>query len=118
MPSDKDTPDVMSIQPFRGLGRVPSEAMAALQGELLATYEKASNAWLARVKSEVDLWSELAERLSASPSLPGAMDAYTKSVAQRMQLIAEDGQRLIESCQEITRKVTDALKSEQSRGYS
>jgi hypothetical protein len=37
-----------------------------MQKELLEAYEKASRVWLARVKSEVDLWSKLAPKLTAT----------------------------------------------------
>jgi endonuclease YncB( thermonuclease family) len=37
-----------------------------MQKELLDVYEQASRAWLARVKSEVDLWAELAAKLSVN----------------------------------------------------
>ena len=112
------TKDPLSVTgfPFFGLGQAPPDAMVALQKELLASYEKAGSAWLARVKSEVDLWTELPEKLSANASLHGAMEAYTKSVVQRMQMMADDGQKLFDSCQEITKKVTQSLSGAKPGG--
>jgi hypothetical protein len=43
--------------------------MMGMQKELLEAYEKASRVWLARVKSEVDLWSELAPKPAATRSV-------------------------------------------------
>jgi hypothetical protein len=43
-----------------------------LQKEIVDVYEQASRAWLVRVKSEVDLWSDLAGKLTASHSFPEA----------------------------------------------
>jgi hypothetical protein len=89
----------------------PQAAMVNLQKELLDAYEHASRAWLARVKSEVDLWSELATKLSSTKSPPEALEAYRDCVSQRMQMAAEDGQRLMEDCQKITQKVTRSLSN-------
>ena len=72
--------------PFFEFGKDQTEAMAGLQKELLEAYEQTSNAWLARVKSEVDLWSELAKKLTATRSPTEAMEAYQKCVAQRMKM--------------------------------
>src|SRR2546421_9794209 len=83
-------------------GQEPSERMANLQKELLEAYEQASRAWLARVKSEADLWSGLATKLSSTRSVSEALESYQKCVAQRMQMAAEDGRQLFEQCQNIT----------------
>ena len=90
-------------------GQQRSEAMVNMQKELLDVYEQASRAWLARVKSEVDLWSELAAKLSATRSMPEALELYQKFVTQRMQMAAQDGRQLVEDCQKITQKVTRSL---------
>ena len=52
-------------------GQEQAEAMLAMQKELLETCDQASRAWLDRVKSEVELWTELATKLSSTRSLPG-----------------------------------------------
>jgi hypothetical protein len=97
------TSDIFNIGPER------AEAAVALQKELLEAYEQASRAWLARVQSEVALWSELATKLTATRSVPEALAAYSKCVSQRMQMTAEDGQRLFNDCQQITQKITKSL---------
>jgi len=90
-------------------GQERSEAMVNMQKELLDVYEQASRAWLARVKSEVDLWSDLATKLSATRSMPEALESYQKFVTQRMQMAAQDGRQLVEDCQKITQKMTRSL---------
>jgi uncharacterized protein (DUF885 family) len=95
--------------PFFNLGQGHAEAAVTLQKELLEAYEQASRAWLARVQSEVQLWSELATRLAATRSVPEAIEAYTKCVSQQMQMTAEDGKRLLDDCQKITQKITKPL---------
>ena len=90
-------------------GKAQTEGMLNLQKELLETYEQASRAWLDRVRSEVELWSRLGEKLTATRSVPEAMDAYQKCVGERMQMAAEDGKRLFDECQNITQKIAGSL---------
>jgi len=68
--------------------------------ELVDAYEQASRTWLARVKSEVEFWSDLTTKLGAAHSAPEALETYQKSAAQRMQMAADDGRRLSEDCQD------------------
>ena len=102
--------------PFFKLGKEQSDAMLGMQKDLLETYEQASRAWLARVKSEVELWSELATKLSATRSAPDAMQVLQQGVAQRMQMAAEDGKRLSEDCQKIMSKVGHSLSNGRTTG--
>ena|SRR6516165_8635754 len=97
--------------PMFKMSKEQSDAMAGMQRELLDAYEQASRAWLARVKSEVDLWSGLANRLTATRSAPEALQAYQECVTQRMQMAADDGRRLFEECQKVSQKVTGALSN-------
>jgi hypothetical protein len=90
-------------------GQERSEAMVNVQKELLDVYEQASRAWLARVKSEVDLWSELASKLAVTRSMPEALESYQKFVTQRMQMAAQDGRQMVEDYQKITQKMTGSL---------
>ena len=84
---------------FLEFGRERSEAMLNMQKELLDAYEQASRAWLARMKSELDLWTGLADKLTATRSVPEALAAYQECAAQRMKMAAEDGQRLSDECE-------------------
>jgi hypothetical protein len=102
--------------PMAMFGQEPSEAIGNLQKELLEAYEQASRAWLARVKSEADLWSGLAAKLTSTRSIPEALESYQKCVAQRMQMAAEDGRQLFEQCQNITQKITRALSNGRPTG--
>jgi hypothetical protein len=87
----------------------PGAAMLGVQNELLATYEQATRAWLARMKSEVDLWSELSSGLAATRTLPEAMQACQESMSKRMQMAAEDARGLTEECGKITQKMSGSL---------
>ena len=96
--------------PFE-MGQQRMEAMLTMQKELLGAYEEASRAWLARVKSEVELWTGLAQKLTATRSVPEAVAAYQECVAQRMKMAAEDGQRITEECQKGMNKISRALSN-------
>ncbi len=95
--------------PFFSQGAVQTAATTALQKELLDTYEQANRAWLARVKSEVDLWTELGKKLSTTRSAPEVMQAYQDCVAQRMRMATEDAQKMSEDCQRFTQKIVRSL---------
>jgi hypothetical protein len=101
-----------ALRLFFGQGH--NEAMLNMQKELLEAYEHASRAWLARMKSEAELWSELAAKLTATHSIPEGLAAYQKCVAQRMQMAAEDGRELFDECQKIGQKIGRSL----SNGWS
>jgi hypothetical protein len=80
-----------------------------MQKALLGEYEEASQVWLGRVKSEVDLWSQLAKTLSGIHSVPEGMDAYRDCVSQRMLMAVDDGKILFEEGQKIIGTVTRSL---------
>jgi len=94
---------------FFKFGQERTEATLGIQKELLEAYEQASRAWLARVQSEVDLWSDLATRLSTTRSIPDALGAYQETVAQRLQMATDDGRRMATECQDIMEKITRSL---------
>lgn len=99
-------------------GKEQTEAMIHIQKEILEAYEQASRSWLARIKSEVDLWSALAAKLSTTHSLPEALGAYQECVAQRVQMAAADGQRLFDEYQALMQKVTRPLSNGKPMGGS
>jgi hypothetical protein len=99
-----------------GMGKDQTDAMVNMQKELLSAYEQASRSWLARVKSEVDLWTELAEKLGKTQSLPEALGAYQQCVAQRVQMAAEDGRRLFEDYQALMQKITRPMSDGRPTG--
>jgi Phasin protein len=102
--------------PFFELGNGQTEAMLNMQRELVEAYEQASRAWLSRVKSEADLWSDLATKLTATRSVPEAMEAYQSFIAQRMQLAAEDGRRQSEEAQAMMQRLTRPRFEKSSSG--
>jgi len=101
--------DKANTGPLPAWGQNPTGAALALQKEILAGYEEASRTWLARLQSEVTLWSELATKLGATRTVPEALQAYSNCVSQRMKMAADDGRRLAEEAQHIVQKITHSL---------
>ena len=90
-------------------GKERTDAMMTLQKDLLDAYEQATNAGLARVKSEADLWSGLAAKLTKASSAPEMVAAYHEGLAERMQMAAEDGKKLVEDTKKIMKRIADLL---------
>jgi hypothetical protein len=94
---------------FFSVGKERTDAMLGMQKDLLEAYEQASSAWVSRVKSEADLWSGLAAKLTNIRSVPDAVSAYQEGIAQRMQMAAEDGKKLAEETQKIMKTIMGSL---------
>jgi predicted phage tail protein len=102
-------PDAMGRGQFLQVGKEQSDALMSLHKELVDAYEQVASGWVSRVKSEVELWSELAKKVTASRSLPEGLQAYRDGVAQRLQMAAEDDRRLFEDGQKVIEAVTRSL---------
>jgi hypothetical protein len=109
MAKETATTGKADTQSFLNWGQERTEAAMGLQKELLAAYEEASRAWLARVQSEVALWSDLASKLTATRTVPEALETYSKCVSERMKMAADDGRLLADEAQKITQKITKSL---------
>jgi hypothetical protein len=107
-PSGNTPQEIGAAQLFQ-LGKRQTNTVLNLQKELLDAYEEASRAWLSRVKSEVELWSNLATKLSATRSVPEGMETYRDCVSQRVQMAADDGRRLFDDGQKIISALTRSL---------
>ena len=94
------------------LGKERTDAMLTMQRQLLDEYERASQAWLSRVKSELDFWSELTTRVTSSHSVPDGMAAYRDGISQRMQMALEDGHHLFDESQKLVAVATGLLNGQ------
>jgi Phasin protein len=94
---------------FLQFGKDRTDAMLNAQKELLGAYQEAGRSWLARMESELELWKELAAKLTASRSLPEGLKAYSDSMSQRMQMAAEDGRHLFEDAQKLISAITGSF---------
>jgi len=94
---------------FLQFGKDRTDAMLNAQKDLLEAYQEAGRSWLARMESEMELWKELAAKLTASRSLPEGLKAYSDSMSQRMQMAAEDGRHLFEDAQKLISAITGSF---------
>jgi hypothetical protein len=92
-------------------GQKRAEAILDLQKELLDACDEAGRDWVTRFKSEVELWSELSTKLATTQSITEGAEAVGECLSQRMQLAAEDGQRLVHEGQKVVGTVTRSLFS-------
>lgn len=97
------------------LGKERTGAMLTMQRQLLDEYERASQAWLSRVKSELDFWSELTTRVTSSQSVPDGLFAYRDGISQRMQMAVEDGRHLFDEGQKLVKVATGLLNGQVSK---
>lgn len=102
------TPDASVLLDW---GQDRTEAALALQKALLTVYEEAGRAWLARLQSEVALWSDLATKLGTAHTLPEALQAYAACISQRLTMAADDGRLLADEAQEIVQKLSQSLSN-------
>ena len=90
-------------------GKGQAEALTALQKDLMEAYEQAGRAWNERMRTELELWTELGKKLTSSHSVPEAMQIYQQSLTRRMQMAAEDSQKFTAECQKLTQKIARAM---------
>jgi hypothetical protein len=88
-----------------------ADAILKAQNELLDAYHEASQAWVSRVKSEVELWSELVAKLASSKSVPEGLEAYRDSISHRMEMAVEDGRRMLEQGQKLIASLTNLISN-------
>lgn len=94
---------------FVNWGQHQTEAALNFQKAILESCEQASRIWVDRVQSELSLWSDLASKLSSTKSVPEAFETYTKCMSQRMQMAADDGRKLVEEAQLMTKKLAQSF---------
>lgn len=97
-------------------GKERTDAILKIHKELFGAYEEASRAWAGRLKSDVELWSELAKKLTASKSVPEGLEAYRESLSHRIQMAVEDGRRMFEEGQNLIATVTNSIMNGSSGG--
>jgi hypothetical protein len=95
-----------AAEEFLKLGEAQTQAMLDVQNRLLGVYEEIGRAWLARVKSETELWSELVNKIQEARSVPDALGAYQQGMVRRLQMAVDDGRRLAEDNQRLMSVMT------------
>jgi hypothetical protein len=76
------------------IGKQHFQDFVSAQAELLNQLRELNEIWLDRLHSEANLASEFTAKLTEARSIPEAMSASQEWTTRRLQMMAEDGQRL------------------------
>ena len=71
---------------------------------------------LTRLKSETELWTGLATKLSETRSVPDAVKLYQECILQRVEMAKADAQRLSDEYGTIMQKINRSLTNGWSVG--
>ena len=86
---------------FAAMGKKQIDAFVKMQTELLDKFQETNRQWLDRAKSEADLASEFAAKLSAARSIPEAMTACQEWSTRRLEMMTEDSKHLLADSQKF-----------------
>jgi Phasin protein len=78
------------------------EAMTDVQNEFIDAIEEVNREWAARIKAEQDLAIDFAGKLRAARSIPEMAAICQQWIGRRIELLAEDNQRLVANIQKFT----------------
>lgn len=81
--------------PFGEMGQKNLAACVGMQRDFLKALEEFNHDWSERAAAEVQLVSELASKLSAARTPLDAASAYQEWMTKRMEMLADDGRRLL-----------------------
>jgi hypothetical protein len=84
-------------------GQKRAEALMEFQKELFATLEQSNKVWLERMKLEADLLSKFTSKLSAVKSMPEAAGVCQEWMGQRMDLLKDDAQKIMDESQKLAK---------------
>jgi hypothetical protein len=86
---------------FLEAGKKRMESMMDTQARFFDVLQDVNREWLERAQSEAGLAAEFWNKLAAVRSVPDAAIAYQDWASRRMQMFAEDGQRLLSDGQKF-----------------
>jgi hypothetical protein len=77
------------------------DALAAMQTELLETFQEVNRTWLDHLQSEATLASEYVGKLSAARTIPETTKVCHEWATKRMEMAAKDAKRLLADGQKL-----------------
>lgn len=83
------------------MGKQRVEALMEIQQELFDVFQEINQAWFDRARSAATINSELIAKLTTARTMPETADAYQQCVGKRMEMLVEDGRRLLADSQKI-----------------
>lgn len=87
-------------------GQKQLDALIEMQKGICTVVEEANRNWLARLEVERELTSDLTTKLSNAKTLPDAAKVYQDWANHRMQLLTEDGQKVVADSQKLLSSAT------------
>ena len=100
---EKNESPMASVIPveFVEMGKQRVEALMEMQQELFDVIQEINQAWFDRARSAATLNSELISKLTSARTMPETAEAYQQCVGKRMEMLVEDGRRLLADSQKI-----------------
>ena len=100
---EKNESPMASILPAEivEMGKQRVEALLEMQQELFDVFQEINQAWFDRARSAATINSELIAKLTTARTMPETADAYQQCVGKRMEMLVEDGRRLLADSQKI-----------------
>jgi hypothetical protein len=86
---------------FAAFGTKGLEGLVLGRSELLEKIQKANQDWLERMQLEATVASEFATRMTAARSVPDAAAVWQEWASRRMEMVVEDGKRLLANSQQF-----------------
>jgi Phasin protein len=99
--SDKPFPFSFDTNEFTALGKKRMEAFVNAQTELLDEIQGANRRWMDRFRSEANLASEFASKLSGARTIPDAMAVSRDWATRYFQMLAEDGRHFADDTRKL-----------------
>jgi Phasin protein len=105
---------ILNPAEFAAMGKKQMDEFVKMQTELFDKFRETNEKWFDRAKSEADLASQFASKLTAARSIPEAMMACQEWSSHRFEMMAEDGKHLLEDSQKFMETGTKLV----SNGWS
>jgi hypothetical protein len=83
--------------------------MATDERDIIALLSAANHRWVGRAAAELNLLAALGMAVTRAQSVPDAMQAYQDLVTERLEMVAEDGRRLVEDGEMLARAVARSM---------
>jgi hypothetical protein len=99
--TENPPPFGLTLPGLAALGKKRVEELARAQADLLITMKDAHRRWFDRMESEARLASEFTRKVTSCRSIPDAVTACQEWTGRRLEMMADDGKRLLVDSQRM-----------------